>query len=208
MYQIDGPTVAPSLPAPGALGAVGFFTDGDLLGGTAPTIVPAAFLNALMLELLGVVTAAGLAPSKTQNNQVLLAIEQLIAARSGNYSPDTGVANAYVIAFSPAISAYTNGLSVKFRAAHANTAASTLSAGAGTAPLLREDGTALQPGDIPPNSVVSATYDLGAGGFLINSLVLSQFGTAAKENIGNGLYDDGAGNLAINPAFNFFMGQL
>jgi hypothetical protein len=201
MYQIDVPSASPLLPAPAALGTAGFFTDGDVAGGIEPTVLPADFLNALMLELLNILTAVGLVPSKTQNNQILLAIEQLIEARSGNYALDIGgVANAYVIALSPAIAAYQNGTTVRFRTSRANLAGATLDAGAGAAPLLREDGAALSPGDITSNSITVATYVTAAGGFLVNEIVRSQLGALAKEGVGQGLEDDGAGNLRVKLA--------
>jgi len=53
----------------------GFFTDGSVVAGIAPTEVPADFLNALMLEFLNVVVAGGLSPSKGVTNQMLAAIE-------------------------------------------------------------------------------------------------------------------------------------
>jgi hypothetical protein len=202
MYQIDVPSASPTLPAASAPGIAGYFTDGSIAGGVDPTVVPAEFLNALMLELLGVVAAGGLAPAKGANGQVLLAIQNLIEARSGNYALDTGTAVAFVVALSPPIAAYPNGLQVRFRATHANAGACTLDAGGGAIALLRDDGAALQQGDIPLNSIVSATYDKPANAFLLNSVVLSQFGALAKLNLGAFLKVDGAGNLTLrNGAF-------
>ncbi|HEX7642032.1 MAG TPA: phage tail protein [Burkholderiaceae bacterium] len=100
----------------------------------------------------------------------------------GQYEIDTGVANAYVVATTPATTAYLNGATVRFRVAHANTAASTLDAGAGPVPLLRGDGGALQKGDLPFDIVVCATYDQPTASFLLESMVYSQFGTAARLN--------------------------
>ena len=200
MYQIDVPSAAPSLPAPAALGTPGFFTDGSVAGGVQPTVVTADFMNAMMLELLNVIAGGGVVPSKTANNQMLLAIQNMIEAQSGNYALDTGAAGAYVIAMSPPLAAYPNGLQVRFRAANANAGPSTLNAGAGVLPLLREDGAPLQQGDIPSSGIVSATYDRPANVFLLNSVVPSQFGALAKLGIGAGLINDGAGNLAVNSA--------
>ena len=77
MYQIDNSTAAATQPASTPAGSAGFFTDGNPAAGTAATIVPAEWLNAVMLELVNVVTAAGLAPSKTSFNQVLSAIKSV-----------------------------------------------------------------------------------------------------------------------------------
>lgn len=201
MYQIDVPSAAAAIPASTVLGVPGFFTDGDLVAGVEPTILPAEFLNALMLEVLNVVTGAGIVPSKAAPNQMLLAIETLIEARAGEYAVDTGIANAYVIALNPAIAAYAPGLTVRFRVAHANTGPSTLNAGAGPAALLRDDGAPLVQGDVVPGIAV-ATFDGVTGGFLINSIVPSQLGALAKEGIGQGLEDDGTGNLRVKLADN------
>ena len=77
MYQYDDSTASSTLPTPAAAGAAGFFTDGSAALGQAPTVLRSDFMNMLMLELLNVVTAAGLTPSKTTYNQVLTAIQQL-----------------------------------------------------------------------------------------------------------------------------------
>jgi len=195
MYQIDVASASPILPAPSAAGVAGFFTDGSVAGGVEATVVPADFLNAVMLEMLNVVTAGGLVPTKAATGQMVLAIQNLIEARSGNYALDTGLAGAYVVALDPVLKAYPNGLQVRFRAKRANGGASTLDAGAGPVPLLREDGQPTQQGDIPNNGVVSVTYDLAANAFLLNSIVASQLGALARMGIGAGLADDGAGNL-------------
>lgn len=77
MYQYDDSSASSTLPTPAAAGTAGFFTDGDPSAGQAATILRSDFMNMLMLELLNVVTAAGLTPSKTTYNQVLTAIQQL-----------------------------------------------------------------------------------------------------------------------------------
>jgi len=78
MYRIDNGSAAASLPASTAAGTAGYFTDGDPLTSTAPTILPAEWLNSIMLENLNVLTAAGITPAKNQFNQLALAIAALI----------------------------------------------------------------------------------------------------------------------------------
>lgn len=212
MYQIDVNSAAPALPQSAPAGVPGYFTDGDIPGGVAPTVVPAEFLNTLMLEMLNVITAAGITPAKGNNGQLILAVQRMIEANSGNYSIDSGAANAYVVALAPAITQNINGLSVKFRAKHASTGPCTLNAGAGPAPLLREDGSPIEAGDIPLNGIVSATYDGPAGAFLLSGIVPSQLGDVAVLNIGAGLVNDGHGNLAVitagQSADQYFYSQL
>lgn len=217
MYQIDDATAVATLPTPAAAGTPGYFTDGNptALPPVQPTIVPADFFNALMLELLNLLAAAGITPSKTAYNQVVSAIEELIEARSGNYAVDTGVANAYVIALSPPVSSYTEGLSVRFRATNPNTGASTLNAGAGAVPLLNGNSTPLTAGEIAYGSIVSASYDTTAAGFLISSITAPQSITTVVTDTSAGpasyalpapsagttgiLFIDRPGTWAINP---------
>ncbi len=100
----------------------------------------------------------------------------------GAFETDTGIANAYVIATTPVTSGYANGDTFRFRVAHANSNASTLNAGAGPVPLVRSDGAALQPGDLPYDTLATVTFDAPTSSFLLTSVVYSQFGTAARLN--------------------------
>ncbi len=180
MYQYDDATAIASLPAPAAPGTAGYFTDGNPSAATPATILRSDFMNMVMMELLNIVTAGGVVPSKTTYNQVLAAIENLIEVRSANYSVDTGAANAYVIALAPAVVAYTNGLTARFKIAHTNTGASTLNAGGGAVPLLNNDGGALVVNDLPAGMIVTVTYDSTAAAFLITALVPSQVSLLAN----------------------------
>lgn len=74
MYRIDLPTASPTLPVPAALGSPGYFTDGDVVAGVPATILPADFMNMIMMELYNVVIAAGIAPSKSTYTQLRDAI--------------------------------------------------------------------------------------------------------------------------------------
>jgi hypothetical protein len=94
MYQTDDPTAVVALPTPAAPGTPGYFTDGNPGSGLQATILRADFMNSVMMELLNVITAAGITPSKTAYNQVLLAIQHLItvAAGTGTVTGVTGTA--------------------------------------------------------------------------------------------------------------------
>lgn len=78
MYRIDNSTASTVLPTPKPVGAPGYFTCGSI-GGEAATIVEADWLNQVQEELMAILAADGLAPNKTQNNQVITAILDLIA---------------------------------------------------------------------------------------------------------------------------------
>lgn len=93
---------------------------------------------------------------------------------AGGYEKDIGTVSAYVVVMNPPITTYTNGLPVKFRAAHANVGPCTLDAGPGPVPLLREDGKPMQTADIEQFMLVSCTYDLDANAFLVSTMVSSQ----------------------------------
>lgn len=84
MYRIDDATAAVSLPAPEAAGSEGYFTEGNPATGTPATNVRGSWLNMIQEELRAIAVAGGQTPSKTTYNQVLLAIQSLIAQPTTN----------------------------------------------------------------------------------------------------------------------------
>lgn len=78
-----------------------------------------------------------------------------------NYLVDTGAANAYAVTFAGSLStSYTAGLLIAFKAANANTGASTLNVNSlGVKNIVRPDGSALASGEIPANSIALVCYD-------------------------------------------------
>ncbi|MCY0854351.1 hypothetical protein [Cupriavidus sp. D39] len=128
MYQIDNSTAAATQPSSTAPGSAGFFTDGNPATGLAATILPAEWLNAVMLELANVVTSAGLTLNKAAFNQLLLAIKAI--GRQSVILADTGAVNAYAAANStPLVSGVSgtlvHGVRQSVQIANANTGAST-----------------------------------------------------------------------------------
>jgi hypothetical protein len=76
------------------------------------------------------------------------------------YAVDTGAANAYAAALTPAPAALVAGLSFQFKAVHANTGASTLAVNGLAAKAITKTGaTALAGGEINANQIVLVTYD-------------------------------------------------
>lgn len=59
------------------------FTEGSVAGGVPATTVSAAWLNDMQEELISILAAAGIAPVKGDQDQVLQAILALIAAQAG-----------------------------------------------------------------------------------------------------------------------------
>lgn len=88
MQRIDGPTASAALPAPRPVGTgvntPGYFQDGDPLTGTPPTTLDHDWANMVQEELVGIVLAGGLAPSKTDHGQVLAALHGIFVAVGGS----------------------------------------------------------------------------------------------------------------------------
>lgn len=162
------PPTAPASPS------VGYPSSGNPSIGQAPTKGGAFWFHQMGEEMRNIITAVGMTPSTSDLTQLLVAIETLIEARSGNYTIETGAANAYVIALSPAIAAYTGNFSGSFKASHANTGASTLNAGGGAIALVNDVAGALVSGDIAINSIVSYSYVMADNKAYISSIVQSQ----------------------------------
>ncbi len=76
------------------------------------------------------------------------------------YAADTGAADAYVVTLSPALTAYTAGIVVYFKATNANTGASTLNVnGLGAKSIVKEMNEALIANDILASHLVQVQYD-------------------------------------------------
>lgn len=125
MYQIDNSTAAAAQPASTPAGSAGFFTDGNPAGGVAATIVPAEWLNAVMMELINVLVAGGVTPTKNTFNQVATAIRAI--GKAPTVLADTGAANAYTAANVPAllVGTWVDNVVQRVKIANANTGAST-----------------------------------------------------------------------------------
>jgi len=83
LYQNDNTTAAASPPAAPTGHDPGYFTGGNPSTGVAPTILSPHWLNTVMLELLNVLVAAGLDPSRTDATQVADSIILMIRDRTG-----------------------------------------------------------------------------------------------------------------------------
>ena len=85
------------------------------------------------------------------------------------YAADTGSANAYAVAPTPAWASYAaGGPLVAFVAANANTGGSTINVGGlGAKPVVRRDGATLVAGDIPAAQVSVAVWNPAASNFTL-----------------------------------------
>jgi hypothetical protein len=153
------------------------------------TVQSAKDTNMVIWSLMEVIKAANrigqsFNPDTPATYQVLLdSINTLIEARVGDFSLDTGAANAYVVVMNPPVTAYESGMEVKFRVANANTAPSTLNAGDGARALVRNDGVALVSGDLPVDTLVTATYVAEINKFVIGSTVMAQSMSKAQADL-------------------------
>lgn len=77
----------------------------------------------------------------------LIQISQL-QAQETNYAVDVGTTNAYQVVLDPELTAPTQGVPVRMKAANTNNGASTLDAGDGAQDITRNDGSALVGGEI------------------------------------------------------------
>lgn len=110
-----------------------------------------------------------------------------------DYVLDTGAANVYAIAPSPAISAYTAGQRFTWMVLHTNTAASTLNVnGKGAIAIKKINGsTALVANDLVAGMIVETEYDG------INFQLISTSANAVNFN-GSGQYPAADGSLITN----------
>ncbi|WP_194932800.1 gp53-like domain-containing protein [Pseudomonas aeruginosa] len=132
-------------------------------------------------------------------NHFKLALQLFIG--SAGYGIDTGTANAYAVAFSPAVTALSDGMVVKFKAQNANTGASTFNPNSlGAKPIVTSAGAALSPGMIPANGDVWLQYNssIGTGCWVI--LAGQNFGNAAYATLIASQTDETPGRVLVNGA--------
>ena len=102
--------------------------------------------------------AASAAPKKVQVGNL-----QLESQRNGSQryvASDTGAANAYVVALSPAATAYATGMEVRFKAGASNTTTSTINVNSlGVKTILTRAGANLAANDILAGQIVTLVYD-------------------------------------------------
>ena len=106
---------------------------------------------------------------------------------------DTGSANTYAIALTPAVTAYVAGQVFHFKAANASSGASTLNVNAlGAKNIKKKNDQDIAAGDIEQNAIVSVIYD-GT-----SFQMLSQLGTSAGSMSSWTLSGDSGSNQTIS----------
>lgn len=86
MFRIDATDAVSVMPTPYTPGTPGYFQHGNPTTGASYTTVTSDWCNTIQEELMNVVLAAGLTPSKTQQNQLLTAIQGLTRVKKTNLS--------------------------------------------------------------------------------------------------------------------------
>jgi hypothetical protein len=213
MYQIDGSTAVVTEPTPAAPGPNpgGFFTNGSP-GVTAATIVDQDWLNAVQQEICNVITAANLTLSKTNQAQLLQAIQTLgrirltaqlnlyVTTTGNDANPGTSASPFLTMqaAANAAANLYdTNGFSIII-----NVANGTYTAGVIVNRALVGGGNLNFSGNTatPTSCVISVAnascFYIAAGQSNIQGFKLAATGSA-NATYGNGLLAAGAGNLTF-----------
>jgi len=114
--------------------------------------------------------------------QDVATINQLQNNAPAFQATDTGTANAYVIALSPAVTAYAAGQAFTFKAANASTTASTLNVNTiGTKAIKKLNDQDIASGDIESGSIVSVVYD-GTSFQMTSQLASSATSTPGGSN--------------------------
>jgi hypothetical protein len=109
------------------------------------------------------------------------------------YSTDTGTADAYVATPAIPITAYSEGLRIRLKAANANTGVSTVDvSGLGVKQIVRADGSALQLGDILGGQILDLTYDGSQFRLGLAFAELSPAGVMAKIAAGGPMVVNGS----------------
>lgn len=137
----------------------GRFVDENPSTGQPGSLIPAAWANGLMDELLGVISAAGLVPAEGDTAQLVKAVRLLQQGAVGGYASDTGVANTYAAAYAPAVSALADGMVLRLKVANTNTGPATFSPnGLPAKPVLSLHHAALVAGDMTAGRVAWLQY--------------------------------------------------
>lgn len=162
------------------------FSDGNPLQGILGTIVNSLWLNKVFNHRHDGLDQDGSAPL--------------------DYAPDTGSANAYAIALSPALTAHIAGMPIHFKATNANTGASTLAVNALAAVAIKQvDDSGLPAGSIVAGQMVTVIYT-GAAYMLVSGRGLAtdtevQAGTDTSKIVTSERLYNALGSLAIKAGF-------
>lgn len=171
---------------------VGEYTEGNPGAGVEPTLIKARWMNMVQRELVSVVEGAGLTLDLERDDQLLAAIRLINQKSQESFAVDTGAVNAYVCAFTPAITVRSESRPLIFKVKTSNTGPSTLNDGIGPVPLVGTAHSALQGGEVVADGEAWVQWNGSVGG---GSYVLL-FCSGAAQQIGPALQSHHAVQLA------------
>lgn len=133
-------------------------------------------------------------PAQALLNRTQWLKDNASAGSAGPYAAGSGTANACAAAYTPPITATTDGLKLRFAAAAANTGPATFAPDALTAaPVLGQAGLALQGGEIAANGEVEVTWSTALSAWVMTACsggsVQVADGTAAHHAASKGQLD-------------------
>lgn len=196
------PNIAP-LPILGGDGSA--LTGGEFAVNSEVTLRYNAALNSgngawVIMSSVGGVHRAVTPPPGDNSNKVATTnfVQQALQNNGATYAVDTGVANAYVALVNPVtFSALADGMTVRVRIAHANTAAATFTPSNGTVtgstniaplPIYDMDGNALVGGELVANGEATFRFNAALNAWIImesaggvhHSVTPAQFDNSSK----------------------------
>lgn len=134
------------------------YINGDPSIGRQGSIPPAAAFEQPMRELVQCITGTGLTPSDNDLTQLWQALQ--IAPWIQEYAADTGAANVYAAALTPAPTQLYVGMRVAVKIANANSGPSTLNInGLGAHAVKRATGADVNSGDLKAGQVAAFVFD-------------------------------------------------
>jgi len=102
----------------------------------------------------------------TNKTDLVSATNEVVATLTGHqadyahyYKKDAGSTDAYVVALSPAITSYTEGMTLDIFCKNTNTGTATLDAGGGAKDLRKYYNDALETGDIEAGAIITVKWD-------------------------------------------------
>ncbi len=151
-------TVRPSLtPANGSSDPATWYKDCTSPANEDGTSVQAGHLNAILAQMRGIASVAGVAATNLDDNLLARAIR----SQRMNWGTVGGTANALTLSPSPAFADAADLLGVPFRflVATTNTDAVTLTVNGISAALKKADGTDFAAGGLPADAMIEAVHD-------------------------------------------------
>ena len=177
--------------------------NGSALGTTANVPVVTTAAGALIPHASGVLGSAAFTASSgyataAQGTLAENAVPKADYVRSSGYAVDAGVVNAYVIALSPAPTAYTDGMLINVKISNTNTSSiptiNVNSLGAKT--ILKANGNSLNAGELMSGAICLFVYNATDGKFHVvsnvpisNNLTETESGKALDATQGKALSD-------------------